>query len=302
MLGCPECRSVPREFSLWDILKAGPTQTYECHNCRQSFAGFDFIQDLDVRSRVIDPSIADKDLKRQLQELDGMRNMIATGKLRINSDETEDEDEDEDAFEVRAEDYFVNSDEAQASAVKKQLTSNFREMMRMLDLDPASEPGLSETPERVARFLQEFRQPCNLDKLLKSFAHYEKSNEMVILNDLQFGALCEHHFCPFFGKMHIGYIPNGNVVGLSKMQRLVSAAGRIRPSIQERLTNEIADTIERVLKPKGVIVVADHIVHTCMVVRGVSVQGVTTTTSAIRGVFRDVPHARTEFLSLIALR
>lgn len=179
------------------------------------------------------------------------------------------------------------------------ISENFKVIMQYLNLDPDTEPGIEDTPKRVARFLKEFRQPCDLKELLKGFTRPTKENSMVLVKGIQLGGLCEHHFCPFFGKMHIGYIPDGNEVGLSKFQRLVNAACRVRPSIQEKLTDEIADVIMEVVKPKGVMVIADDIIHTCMVVRGVSTQGVTTTTSAVRGLFRDVPHAKAELLSLI---
>lgn len=164
------------------------------------------------------------------------------------------------------------------------------------------EPGLKETPRRVAGYLMEFCQPTDLVGILKSFDHDDQEARhgmpMVVVQSIPLAAICEHHLCPFFGHVDIGYIPGRVVVGLSKMARLVVAAGRQRPSIQEVITNDIADAINDAVDPKGVMVVA-RATHTCMSVRGVATPGVVTTTSAIRGVYVHVPAARDEFFNLI---
>lgn len=177
---------------------------------------------------------------------------------------------------------------------------SMRDIMESMGLDPSTEPGIIETPDRVARFFMEFSQPCDLVALLKAF-DYDQPSEgqpMVVVKDIPLAALCEHHFAPFWGKAHIGYIPGKRVLGLSKFARLVDAAGHQRPSIQERLTNEIADALDRAIDPKGIIVVLSA-EHSCMTCRGVGTPGVTTTTSTIRGAFVHSTQARQEFFELL---
>jgi len=159
--------------------------------------------------------------------------------------------------------------------------------------DPERE-GLKETPERIARMWEEFESLRSFDmKLFEEFGDY---NEMVLVKDIQFYSLCEHHLLPFYGKVHIAYIPNGVICGLSKLVRTVRALA-LRPQVQEKLTEEIADFLERELKPKGVgiIVEAEHL---CMSMRGAMSPGHTTTTSALRGVFLNDMKTREEFLKL----
>ena len=166
------------------------------------------------------------------------------------------------------------------------------------------EDGLSETPARVAKFYQEYCQPKTaeeLEKLLKTFEHSDSSkstNPMVVQTNIPFKGLCEHHLLPFVGKACIGYIPGKRIVGLSKLTRLVSVLGTLRPSVQERITDDIADTLADVLDCRGVIVVAKA-EHTCMSIRGANAPDVVTSTSAVRGVFRDVTAARQEFFNLL---
>jgi GTP cyclohydrolase I len=163
----------------------------------------------------------------------------------------------------------------------------------------ACKPGLEETPERWARFFAEFNVPCDLLELMKAFDHVEGSDvgAMVVQSGIPFRGLCEHHLLPFHGTCDLGYIPGSRVVGLSKLTRLVQAAGTRRPSIQERITNEIADTIRDGISPLGVIVVT-RAEHTCMSIRGINAPGVITTVSALRGNYVHVPAARQEFMSL----
>lgn len=167
-------------------------------------------------------------------------------------------------------------------------------------LDEPMRPGLEETPQRVARMYMDevYRNRDPLTKELDAiFPEETSSREMIILKDLPVQGWCEHHLIPYFGMAYVGYIPTGQLLGISKVARLVAAAGR-GFSIQERITDQVADTMESKLKPYGVIVVLEC-VHTCMVVRGVKAPTSRTVTSALRGVFRDSESARAEFFSLI---
>ena len=160
--------------------------------------------------------------------------------------------------------------------------------------DPERE-GLRETPERVARMWEEFESLRNFD--MKIFEEFGSYNEMVLVKDITFYSLCEHHLLPFFGKVHIAYIPNGVICGLSKLVRTVRAFA-LRPQVQEKLTEQIADFLERELKPKGVGVVLEA-EHLCMSMRGVMSPGHVTITSDLRGVFIEDIKTREEFLKLI---
>ncbi len=160
--------------------------------------------------------------------------------------------------------------------------------------------GLIRTPHRVAKaydFLtQGYRK--NIDDVLNGAIFEVKYDEMVIVKDIDFYSMCEHHLLPFFGKAHIAYIPDGKIVGLSKLPRIVDVFAR-RLQVQERMTQEIADTINKFLTPKGVAVVIEAY-HMCMMMRGVQKQNSITTTSAMHGVFADDTRTRAEFLNLIA--
>ena len=151
------------------------------------------------------------------------------------------------------------------------------------------------TPERVAKALLEMVQGCfqNPDATLGT-TFTARTREMVALRDMDFVSLCAHHFLPFYGKVHFGYIPNDRIVGLSKIPRLIKVLAT-RPQIQEELTAQIADTFERVVQPQGTIVVMDA-VHTCMLVRGVK-QYANTRTSAVRGLFLKEPGTVAEFMA-----
>lgn len=159
--------------------------------------------------------------------------------------------------------------------------------------------GLIRTPERVAKaykFLTKGYQQ-NVDDVINGAIFEEKYDEMVIVKDIDFYSMCEHHMLPFYGKIHVAYIPNGKIVGLSKIPRLVEMYAR-RLQVQERLTQQIADVLQEKLQPKGVAVVAEGY-HMCMMMRGIEKQNSITTTSAVHGAFR-AEKTRLEFLSLIS--
>ena len=159
--------------------------------------------------------------------------------------------------------------------------------------------GLLKTPERASKAMQFLTQGYDQDaaEILKSAMFKESYNEMVIVKNIELYSLCEHHILPFFGKAHIAYIPNGHIVGLSKIPRIVDVFAR-RLQVQERLTEQILDCINQTLKPEGVAVVIEAS-HMCMMMRGVQKQNSTTTTSGFRGAFEKI-ETRTEFLKLIS--
>jgi len=165
--------------------------------------------------------------------------------------------------------------------------------------EDTSREGLTKTPERAAKAMQFLTQGYhqNATKILKSAMFKESYNEMVIVKDIELYSLCEHHILPFFGKAHIAYIPNGHIVGLSKIPRIVDIFAR-RLQVQERLTEQILDCINDTLKPQGVAVVIEAS-HMCMMMRGVQKQNSVTTTSGFRGTFKNM-ETRTEFLNLIS--
>lgn len=162
-----------------------------------------------------------------------------------------------------------------------------------------SREGLQKTPERAAKAMQFLTQGYtqNATEILKSAMFKESYNEMVIVKDIELYSLCEHHILPFFGKAHIAYIPDGYIVGLSKLPRIVDVFAR-RLQVQERLTEQILECINTTLKPKGVAVVIEAS-HMCMMMRGVQKQNSVTTTSGFRGAFENI-ETRTEFLKLIS--
>jgi GTP cyclohydrolase I len=172
-----------------------------------------------------------------------------------------------------------------------------RRQLELIGEDP-SRDGLLKTPERVAKSLAWLTRGYELDATdVIGDAVFEETHEsMVLVRDIEMYSLCEHHMLPFFGKVHIAYIPNGKIVGLSKLPRLVEIFAR-RLQVQERLTEQIADAIQEVLEPLGVGVVIEA-VHLCMMMRGVEKQNSKTITSALRGRFRDCPMTRDEFLRL----
>jgi GTP cyclohydrolase IA len=174
-----------------------------------------------------------------------------------------------------------------------------RGLLEALDEDPKRE-GLARTPERVARFLETFTSGRDVDpSTLLTPVFSEDHDEMIVVKDIPFASLCEHHLVPFVGKAHVGYIPNknGQVTGLSKLARVVDVCSR-RLQMQERLTSQVADAIEKALDPRGVIVIVEA-EHMCMSMRGVSKPGHTTVTSAVRGVFRENVATRAEAMTII---
>ena len=174
-------------------------------------------------------------------------------------------------------------------------------MLKELGEDPGR-AGLQSTPQRVARAMRFFCQGYQQDpvKILNNALFDVTYDEMVIVKDIEFYSLCEHHLLPFFGRVHVAYIPDGKVVGLSKIPRLVEMFSR-RLQVQEKLTTQIAETLDRVLTPKGVAVVIEA-VHLCMMMRGVAQQNSSAITSAIKGAFETDSKTRAEFMELIRHR
>lgn len=179
----------------------------------------------------------------------------------------------------------------------KEIQDKYLSIIKEVGENPDRE-GLLKTPERASKAMQFLTQGYDIDaeEILKSALFNEDYSEMVIVKDIELYSLCEHHILPFFGKAHVAYIPNGKIVGLSKIPRIVDAFAR-RLQVQERLTDQIVNVIDKVLKPQGVAVVIEAS-HMCMMMRGVQKQNSVTTTSAFRGAFKNV-ETRLEFLKLI---
>jgi GTP cyclohydrolase I len=180
------------------------------------------------------------------------------------------------------------------------LIDHYTEVIRLLGEDPARE-GLLKTPERVAKAMQFLTHGYELNptELLQEAMFEEDYSEMVLVKDVELYSLCEHHMLPFFGKAHIAYIPNGHIVGLSKIPRIVDAFSR-RLQVQERLTHEILKCLHDALQPLGVAIVIEAR-HMCMMMRGVQKQNSVTTTSAFTGEFQK-SETRSEFLNLISAK
>jgi GTP cyclohydrolase I len=175
-----------------------------------------------------------------------------------------------------------------------------RTLLRWAGDDPERE-GLLETPDRVVRSYEEFFAGYGQDPreiLAKTFSEVDGYDEMIVMNDIRFESHCEHHMAPIIGKAHIGYLPNHRVVGISKLARLVDVYAK-RLQIQEKMTVQIADTLQDVLQPKGVAVVVEA-AHQCMTTRGVHKPGTTLVTSRMLGAFRADSATRREFLAMIA--
>jgi GTP cyclohydrolase IA len=172
-----------------------------------------------------------------------------------------------------------------------------REILAAVGENPDRE-GLQETPARVARMYAELFSGLSAEPgrhLQKTFS--EGYDELVLIRDISFCSMCEHHLLPFLGKAHVGYLPRGKVVGLSKLARVVEEISK-RPQVQERMTHQIADLLQTELDPKGVVVVLEA-EHTCMSIRGIRKPGAITITSAVRGLFKTNESSRAEALSLI---
>lgn len=177
------------------------------------------------------------------------------------------------------------------------IAASYRSMLEKVGEDPQRE-GLIKTPERAAKALAVLTSGMgvNAAAILESALFAEPSNEMVLVRDIEVYSLCEHHLLPFFGKAHVAYIPDGKIVGLSKIPRVVDAFSR-RLQVQERLTEQIRDCIQATLGAKGVAVVVEAR-HLCMQMRGVEKQNTITTTSAFTGAFLNDPKTRKEFMQL----
>jgi GTP cyclohydrolase IA len=183
---------------------------------------------------------------------------------------------------------------------KKKIKAAVRLLLEAIGDDPDRE-GLKETPDRVARMYEEvFGHGEEDPRLSLSKKFDEQHHELVLVKDIPFFSMCEHHLMPFFGRTHVAYIPQGQIVGISKLARVVESFAR-RPQVQERMTSQIADVVNEELKPEGVAVVCEA-VHTCMTMRGVKKAGSTVITSAMRGAFRKNISTRSEFMALIHSR
>jgi GTP cyclohydrolase I len=181
------------------------------------------------------------------------------------------------------------------------ITRHMRAVLEALGEDPQRE-GLLRTPERAEKALKFLTSGYSTDirQIVNGALFNVKYDEMVIVKDIEFFSMCEHHLLPFFGKVHVAYLPNEKVIGLSKIPRLVDAFAR-RLQIQERLTQEVAETIQDLVKPRGVGVICEAR-HFCMMMRGVEKQHSGTVTSAMLGSFRTNKESRDEFLSLVGQR
>ena len=173
------------------------------------------------------------------------------------------------------------------------------DLLKEIGEDPGRE-GLVNTPFRVAKAYEFLTAGYRMkvDEVINKAVFHVKYDEMVLVKNIDFYSLCEHHLLPFYGKVHVAYIPNGKIVGLSKIPRIVEVFSR-RLQVQERMTQEIADTLDNCLQPQGVAVVSEAF-HMCMMMRGVEKQNSSATASAVHGVFKDDARTRTEFLTLIS--
>ncbi|WP_349260545.1 GTP cyclohydrolase I FolE [Longimicrobium sp.] len=182
-------------------------------------------------------------------------------------------------------------------AAREEMADLVRRQLELVGEDPERD-GLLRTPERVARSLAALTSGYAMDvrDVVGQGVFEESHDAMVMVRDIEMYSLCEHHLLPFFGKVHVAYVPDGKIIGLSKLPRIVEVFAR-RLQVQERLTQQIADAIQEVLQPRGVGVVVEA-AHLCMMMRGVEKQNSSTITSALRGVFRDDGRTRDEFLRL----
>ena len=174
------------------------------------------------------------------------------------------------------------------------------ELLKQIGENPSRE-GLLRTPSRVAKAWEFFSKGYNqdIDSIINNAIFNEKAKDMVVVLDVEFFSLCEHHLLPFFGRAHVAYLPSGKVVGLSKIPRIIDMFSR-RLQVQERLTRQIAETVMDILDPVGAAVIMEG-QHMCMQMRGVEKQNSLTTTSSMLGKFRESDRTRTEFLSIIGL-
>jgi GTP cyclohydrolase IA len=194
---------------------------------------------------------------------------------------------------------YKKSDSYDLKSLPKMI-GKYSELLKYVGEDHTRE-GLLKTPERASKAMQFLTQGYGQDAeaILRGALFHEDYSEMVIVKDIEVYSLCEHHMLPFYGKAHVAYIPNGKIVGLSKIPRIVDVFAR-RLQVQERLTLQIRDAIQNTLEPQGVAVVIEA-VHFCMMMRGVQKQNSSTTTSAFTGAFQQM-ETRTEFLKLISMK
>ena len=176
-----------------------------------------------------------------------------------------------------------------------------KQLLEEIGEDPSRE-GLLKTPSRVSKAWSFFSRGYNqdLDEIINNAVFNENATDMVVVRDVEFFSLCEHHLIPFFGRAHVAYLPNGKVIGLSKIPRIIDMFSR-RLQVQERLTRQIAETVKEILDPIGVAVIMEG-QHMCMQMRGVQKQNSYTSTSAMHGKFRTSAETRSEFLSIISRR
>jgi GTP cyclohydrolase I len=186
----------------------------------------------------------------------------------------------------------------ESATLNEELKINLSNIIRLLG-ENIDREGLVKTPERASKAMRFLTSGYDMDpkQILESAMFKEEYKEMVIVKDIELYSLCEHHVLPFFGKAHIAYIPNGRIVGLSKIPRVVDVFAR-RLQVQERMTEQILECINDTLKPQGVAVVIEAS-HMCMMMRGIQKQNSTTTTSGFRGAFKEI-ETRNEFLKLIS--
>lgn len=195
----------------------------------------------------------------------------------------------------------LHLDDIDAQVDRLDAESLIRELLLKMGEDPERE-GLLKTPGRVDRSLAFLTAGyrMRLHDIINDAIFHESGSEMILVRDIEFYSMCEHHMLPFFGVAHVGYIPDGRVIGLSKIPRIVELFAR-RLQLQERLTRQVAECIQEVLAPKGVAVITQAR-HLCMMMRGVEKQSSMTAASSMLGVFHDNPHTRSEFLALLGGR
>ncbi len=183
----------------------------------------------------------------------------------------------------------------------KSMEKTITDILKQIGENPNRE-GLIDTPKRVAKSYEFLTSGYNkkIEKILNGAIFTEKYDEMVLVKNIDFYSLCEHHMLPFFGKVHVAYIPDGKIIGLSKIPRIVEVFAR-RLQVQERMTQQIADTINKYIQPVGVAVVSEAF-HMCMMMRGVEKQNSSATASAVHGIFQEDARTRTEFLNLISTK
>lgn len=205
-----------------------------------------------------------------------------------------------DANDIEFTDRFYTKIESYGMDTIEQISESYRSIIERLGEDPERE-GLVKTPERIAKAMQFLTQGYAQDAeaVIRSAMFSENCSEMVIVKDIELYSMCEHHMLPFFGRAHVAYIPNGKIVGLSKIARVVDIFSR-RLQVQERLTHQILEALQNTLNPIGVAVVIEAS-HLCMMMRGVQKQNSVTTTSAFTGQFQEV-QTRNEFINLIGSR